>query len=78
MMTSFSICLQEMVLLGVALGAILLLIIVICLYFRLRSEYAAVSKDKISGFSLSALLARYSLRLSLMLLYFDFSDISLI
>ena len=51
---------QEMMLIGIALGAVLLVVIMLCLYSRLQAENAALSKDKLSGFSLSQLMARFN------------------
>ena len=42
----------DLVMTGIALGAVAVLVIVICLYIRLRREHAALEKDKLTGGSL--------------------------
>ena len=51
---------QELFLLGVALTAVLLMLIILCLYCRLQSEHAALAKDKLSGFSMKELWSRFN------------------
>ena len=51
---------EELFLLGVALTAVLLMLIILCLYFRLQHEHAALSKDKLSGFSMKEIWTRFN------------------
>jgi hypothetical protein len=42
----------DLVLMGIAMGTMTVLMIMICLYVRLRREHAALEKDKVMGGSL--------------------------
>ena len=51
---------REMFFVGVALTAVLIVIVMGCLYCRLQRENAALAKDKLSGFSLRELIDRFN------------------
>ena len=52
---------REYFLVGVALGSVLIMLVTVWLYLKLRSEHAALSKDKVlsSGSSILQMLKRY-------------------
>lgn len=50
----------DLLLAGVALGALALMFCVLCMYYRLRQEHAALEKDKVMGGSLRRMWNRFT------------------